>query len=262
MPEPVKLLTIAGSDSGGAAGLQADLKTWTALGVYGMSAVTVVTAQNSVQVAGVQFLPAGFVAQQIDTVLSDYGAAGVKTGFLGQVALIEAVAERLAAYALPHVVVDPVLVNHRGEPLFAADVAAAYRALLLPLATLATPNWREAALLAGRPRPGSLPEVVAVAQALPPPVLVTGWAAGEEMVDVFCPGRETHLLHAPRHATTNTHGSGDTLSAAITAYLALGQPLFQAIHSARSYTGRAIARASGWHLGAGHGPLDHLWHHA
>jgi hydroxymethylpyrimidine/phosphomethylpyrimidine kinase len=149
--QPVKVLTIAGSDSGGAAGLQADLKTFTLLGVYGMSVVTAVTAQNSVAVTAVHPLPADFVAAQLDAVLSDYGAAAVKTGFIGREELVEIIADRLAAYATPNRLVDPVLVNHRGEAMFGSAMADAYRRHLLPLADLLTPNRREAELLLNRP---------------------------------------------------------------------------------------------------------------
>ncbi|HZD11880.1 MAG TPA: hydroxymethylpyrimidine/phosphomethylpyrimidine kinase, partial [Candidatus Binatia bacterium] len=151
-PQPLKVLTIAGSDSGGAAGLQADLKTFTALGVYGMSAVTAVTAQNSVRVAALQSMPAALVTAQIEAVLQDYGAAAVKTGFLGSALLVEAVAAALhpaERQALP-LVIDPVLVNHRGEPMFGEVVTEAYRRLLLPGCTMVTPNRREAAMLCGQ----------------------------------------------------------------------------------------------------------------
>src|SRR5690606_30770564 len=150
-PEPIKVLTIGGSDSGGAAGIQADLKTFTALHAYGMSVITAVTAQNSHEVRAVHPLPAAFVTQQLEAVLSDYGAAAVKTGFIGRVDLLEAIAAGLGAFPVPHVVVDPVLVNHRGQAMFASDVTAAYRKVLFPLATLMTPNRHEAALFSGRP---------------------------------------------------------------------------------------------------------------
>jgi hydroxymethylpyrimidine/phosphomethylpyrimidine kinase len=153
MTQPIPLLTIAGSDSGGAAGLQADLKTWAALGVYGLSAITAVTAQNSVRVQQLHYLPPAMIAAQIDAVLSDYGAAAIKTGFLGRVEIIEVVAKRLRDWmggglpARPTLVIDPVLVNHRGEAMFAPEVAGAYREWLFPLADLVTPNRAEAALL-------------------------------------------------------------------------------------------------------------------
>jgi hydroxymethylpyrimidine/phosphomethylpyrimidine kinase len=258
-------LSIAGSDSGGAAGLQADLKTWTALGVYGMSAVTVVTAQNSVRVERAHFLPPDLVAAQIDAVLSDYGAAAIKTGFLGRVELIEAVAERLASWRerlspRPFILVDPVLVNHRGEPMFPPEVAAAVRERLFPPADLVTPNRHEAALLAGRPLPDvgdgeGLARFLASLGA--ERVLLKGVRIGVEVVDAYWDGREVALLGQPAIDTENLHGSGDTLSAAICAFTAKGLPLLDAIRQAQSYTHAAIGRGAGWRLGAGHGPLGH-----
>jgi hydroxymethylpyrimidine/phosphomethylpyrimidine kinase len=261
MSEPAKVLTIAGSDSGGAAGLQADLKTFSALGVYGMSVITVVTAQNSVHVVATQPLPPPFVTQQLDAVLSDYGAQAVKTGFLGSAATISAVAARLRAYRPQHLVVDPVLVNHRGETMFAAAVTAAYRAHLLPLADLITPNGAEAGLLADRVVT-STADMAEAARTLhaagPAHVLISGGREGNVMVDLFYDGRRPSLLRTPRIATENTHGSGDTLSAAVVALLARGLPMAEAVRRAHAFTARAIAGAAAWQLGAGHGPLNHL----
>jgi hydroxymethylpyrimidine kinase/phosphomethylpyrimidine kinase len=262
MVPPRKLLTIGGSDSGGAAGIQADLKTWAALGAYGMSALTAVTAQNSVRVAQALFLPPELVAAQIEAVLSDYGADGIKTGLIGRYDLIESIFEQLLTHA-PHtpLVVDPVLVNHRREALFGEEVAAGYREWLLPLATLITPNWAEAALLANRPISAPA-DLEAAAEVLVAggcrAVLVTGWESADVMADLFHDGTAAHWLTAPRIATTNTHGSGDTLSAAIVARLVAGDALPAAIESARRFTHRALLAARSWHPGAGHGPL---WHH-
>jgi len=266
--EPAKVLTIAGSDSGGAAGLQADLKTFTALGVYGMSVVTVVTAQNSVRVEGIHSMPAAFVSQQLAAVLSDYGAAAVKTGFMGRANLVETVAQHLATYAAaqppdrePFVVIDPVLVNHRGEPMFSPDVTGAYRRHLLPLAHLVTPNRREAELLADRPVE-TVAEMTAAARILQQrsglSVLVTGGREGGQMVDVYFDGEETAYLRAERLDSANTHGSGDTLSAAIVAFLARGESMLPAVRLARAFTHAAIRTATGWQMGSGHGPLNHL----
>lgn len=255
-----RVLTIGGSDSGGAAGVQADLKTFTALGVYGMSALTVVTAQNSEVVAGVEWLPAGFITDQITTVLSDYGADAIKTGFIGQAEAIIAIANALPP-DIP-LVVDPVLVNHRGASMFGADVTQAYLEHLIPRATLITPNRLEAALLAGR-EIESLDGMVKAAMQLQAQgansVLVKGWREGDDIIDVWCdPGRDTHLLTSPHITTKNTHGSGDTLSAAIATYLAKGEKLGNAIHQARQFTHRAIKNAAHWQLGKGHGPLNHM----
>jgi hydroxymethylpyrimidine/phosphomethylpyrimidine kinase len=256
--QPPPLLTIAGSDSGGAAGLQADLKTWAALGVYGMSAITAVTAQNSARVAAVHYLPPELIAAQIDAVLSDYGAAAIKTGFLGQVAIIEAVADRLAHWRAagtragrPALVTDPVLVNHRGEAMFAPDVVAAYSVRLLPLADLVTPNRHEAVLLrlwdAAGPTPA--PDVARL--------LVKGMQRGDEVIDFYWDGVGMAELSQPYIDTCNTHGSGDTLSAAICAYVAQGRDWAEAIGRARAFTHAAIRRGAPWRMGAGHGPLGH-----
>jgi hydroxymethylpyrimidine/phosphomethylpyrimidine kinase len=263
--QPPVVLTIGGSDSGGAAGIQADLKTFTAWRVYGMSALAAVTAQNSVRVAVVQYLPDDFVVAQIDAVLGDYGAAAVKTGFLGRASVVSAVAACLSGWQeragvrLGPLVVDPVLVNHRGEAMFGPDVTGAYHQLL-PLAALVTPNRAEAALLAGA-RVESLSAAEEAARRLHAlgagAVLVKGIRAGSEIVDLFFDGSETHALAAPYLATANTHGSGDTLAAAIAAGLAWELPLAAAIERARAYTAAALRGASGWRLGAGHGPLQH-----
>ena len=283
MPQPLPLLTIAGSDSGGAAGLQADLKTWAALGVYGLSAITAVTAQNSERVAAVHTLPPDFVAAQIDAVLSDYGAAAIKTGFLGRGEIVEVVAERLTYWrnvdigrggsqTRPYIVIDPGLVNHRGEAMFPPAVAAAYRALLFPLADLVTPNRAEARLLGmldeaqGRtPSPfgrglGRGSDVRHSSSTFLPSsgatrILLKGIQRGDEMVDVYWDGQQSIELPQPRIDTINTHGSGDTLSAAICAFVALGHAWPDAIHRAQAFTHAAIGRGAAWRLGAGHGPV-------
>jgi hydroxymethylpyrimidine/phosphomethylpyrimidine kinase len=261
---PPTVLTVAGSDSGGAAGLQADLKSFTALEVYGMSVVTVVTAQNSVEVRAVHPLPAGLVAAQLETVLADYGAAAVKTGFIGRVEAIETIAIHLSRYRQHEnvaIVVDPVLVNHRGEAMFAAEVTAAYRRRLLPLADLVTPNCAEAALLSGT-SVANVEGMIAAAEQIHRDggarVLVTGGRDGDDVVDLFYDGTDSNRLHAPWIATENTHGSGDTLSAAIAAFLARGFTLPAAIARGRAFTRNAIAAAAAWHLGSGHGPLNHM----
>lgn len=263
MSQPIPLLTIAGSDSGGAAGLQADLKTWAALGVYGMSAISAVTAQNSERVAAVHYLPPEMIAAQIDAVLSDYGAAALKTGFLGRVEVVAVVAERLKYWlwgglaTRPILVIDPVLVNHRGESMFAPEVAAAYRELLLPLADLVTPNRAEAALLGliddqHRLTPTTLPKPDMLG---PTRILLKGVRRGEEMIDVYWDGQTATELPQPRIDTINTHGSGDTLSAAVCAYVAQGYAWAEAVRRARAFTHAAIGRGAAWRLGAGHGPV-------
>lgn len=261
MNEPVKVLTIAGSDSGGAAGLQADLKTWAALGVYGLSAVTVVTAQNSVAVTAVHPLSAEFVAAQLDAVLTDYGTAAVKTGFLGRVDLIQTIAAKLCQYQIENIIIDPVLVNHKGQAMFPPEVTEAYIDHLLPLATLLTPNRREAELLTGL----SVQSVAEMETAVPhlhalgpQNILIKGGQDENEIVDIFYDGDTIIQLHSPHIDTVNTHGSGDTLSAAVCAYLAKGMDVATAVHQAHSFTWQAIHRAAHWQLGSGHGPVAPL----
>ncbi len=264
-PEPAKVLTIAGSDSGGAAGLQADLKTFTVLGVYGMSVVTAVTAQNSLSVAGVQFLPPDLVDAQLEAVLSDYGALAIKTGFIGQAKTIRRVAQILSEYRASEaekvsLVVDPILVNHRGENMFDPDVVEAYRFHLLPLADLVTPNLAEAELLSGRSLTGlaMLESALQVIHSFGSSwVLIKGSRSGADMVDLLYNGRQTSLIRSPYYETENTHGSGDTLAAAVCAYLAQGYTMAPAVEGAINFTASAIGRARNWRLGGGHGPLSH-----
>lgn len=256
-----KLLTIGGSDSGGAAGIQADLKTFTVLGAYGMTVLTVVTAQNSVQVSGAEYMPASFVAQQLQAVLTDYGANGIKTGFIGQTQLIETVAQQLKSYQPAWLVVDPVLVNHKGVSMFPTAVMEAYQQWLFPLATLITPNRREAEELTGLKISGLLEAERAARQLVRAgcrAVLVKGVRVGAEMVDLLWDGQGSTLFRGEWLETENRHGSGDTLSAGILTFLARRFPLPQAIHHARSFTQKALRAAIGWQLGKGHGPLAHF----
>ncbi|MEJ2747128.1 MAG: bifunctional hydroxymethylpyrimidine kinase/phosphomethylpyrimidine kinase [Anaerolineae bacterium] len=261
MNEPVKVLTIAGSDSGGAAGMQADLRAWTVLGAYGMSVVTVVTAQNSVAVTAVHPLPPDFVAAQLDAVLTEYGADGVKTGFIGRTALIETIAAKLRQYQLNNSVIDPVLVNPNGQAMFPTEVTQAYIKHLLPLADLITPNQREAELLTGLPVQSVAEMATAVTHlhALGPKnILLKGGRDGEEIVDIFYDGDKITWLRAPYIDTPNTHGSGDTLSAAVCAYLAQGKGMETAVNQAHQFTYKAIQRAIHWQMGQGHGPVAPL----
>ncbi len=264
-PPPPPVLTIGGSDSGGAAGIQADLKTFTALHAYGMSVLTVITAQNSVAVNAIHPLSAEFVAAQLHAVLSDYGAAAIKTGFIGRPDLIHTIATILRDYkqpdgTRPFLLVDPVLVNHRAEAMFGPEVTAAYRDHLLPLADLITPNRHEAALLAGRPLPplDQPDQLAAVLRTLTPgQTLLTGLSDQTDSIDILITSNAFTLLRSPLLQTENRHGSGDTLSAAICAHIAHGNDLPTAIHHARAYTHEALRRAAPWNLGAGHGPLCH-----
>jgi len=258
MNQPLKLLTIAGSDSGGAAGLQADLKTWAAVHAYGMSVVTAVTAQNSLTVSAVQYMRPAFVAAQLEAVLSDYGADGVKTGFIGRAGIIATIAAKLEAYAPSLLVVDPVLVNHKGQAMFPLEVPQAYREYLLPLAQLITPNCGEAEVLTGLPVQ-TIAEMETAAAHLhrlgPSNVLIKRGREGNEVVDVLFDGTQFTHFRSPAIATANTHGSGDMLAAAVCAFLARGDDVTTAVSHARHLTYIAMQNAAHWQLGSGHGPL-------
>ena len=256
-PVPKKIVTIGGSDSGGAAGIQADLKTFTALGAYGMCVLTVATAQNSLVLAQAHFLPPDFVTAQLEVIFADYGADGIKTGFIGDTKLIEVIAGNLSAQTMP-ILVDPVLVNHKGNPLFAEAVSAGYVTHLLPLATLITPNWHEAGLLAGM-SVTDLPTATHAAQQLhqlgTPHILITGIPAEEMLIDLYFDGAEMVALPTPLLNTSNTLGSGDTLSSAIITFLAEGIGMLPAIERAQKFTHHALLASRRWRLGGGQGPL-------
>ncbi len=253
-------LTVAGSDSGGGAGIQADLKTFAALGVHGTSAITALTAQNTLGVAGIFDLPPSFVEAQIDAIATDIGVDAMKTGMLFNAEIIEAVAGRIRRYGLSRVVVDPVMVATSGDLLLEEDAVDAVRIRLLPLATVVTPNRREAEVLAGMEirtdedvREASR-RILAMG---PRHVLVKGGHADGDAVDWLYDGRELIPYRAPRVRTSNTHGTGCTLSAAIAAYLALGRAVPEAVAGAKEYISAAIAHA--YALGKGHGPVNHLY---
>ena len=257
---PRRVLTVAGSDSGGGAGIQADLKTMLAFGVHGMSVVTAVTAQNSVGVQGYWELPVQAVRAQLDSVLGDIGVDAVKTGMLASAVLVETVASVLAGVAAP-VVVDPVSVSKHGDPLLAADALEELRGRLLPVATLVTPNLHEAAQLTGV-KVEHEADLRRAADALlelgPRAVLVKGGhLAGPEAVDLLWDGADEHVFRSPRHDNRHTHGTGCTLASAIASRLALGDPLPAAVAAAKEYVTGAVA--AGFALGAGIGPVDHAW---
>ncbi len=268
-------LTIAGSDSSGGAGIQADLKTFTVLGVYGASVVTALTAQNTRGVFGVVSAPPAFTRQQIDVVASDLAVSAVKTGMLGDAATVRAVVEGLVANGLRPLVVDPVMVATSGASLLADDAVAAVRGLLLPLADVVTPNLPEAARLLDCAPARDAAEMEAQARALlalgPRWVLIKGGhGKGETALDVLAGAdRETGArgdgtattvlrLERPRVASRNTHGTGCTLSAAITAGLATGLSVPEAVARAKDFVWRAIAAGADQVIGGGHGPVDHL----
>jgi hydroxymethylpyrimidine/phosphomethylpyrimidine kinase len=252
-------LTVAGSDSGGGAGIQADLKTFAAHGVHGTSALTAVTAQNSVAVVDYVALDPRMVVAQMDAVASDMPVAAVKTGMLANRAIVEAVAAAVARLELPHLVVDPVMVAKGGDRLLDPLAERAYVEHLLPLARLVTPNLMEAAALLGRPVE-TLEQMRAAARDLralgPQAALVKGGHLKGDAVDVLCDADGILELPAPRIDTANTHGTGCTYSAAIAARLALGASLRDAVRGAKEYVTEAIRRS--YSVGRGHGPLDHL----
>jgi hydroxymethylpyrimidine/phosphomethylpyrimidine kinase len=254
-----KALTIAGSDSGGGAGIQADLKTFAAFRVFGMSVLTAVTAQNSVGVHGVHNVPPEFVARQIDAVLSDFGADAVKIGMLSTAGIVSAVADRLRAHAAENIVLDPVMIAKSGDLLLQPDARAALAKELLPLAMVVTPNLHEASALAGMPveTEEDMEEAARrIALLGPRSVLVKGGHLKDVATDLLWDGRELVRFPGPRLESTSTHGTGCTLSSAIAAGLARGSSLRDAVHEAKAYVTEAI-RAG---FQAGHG-VGALWHH-
>jgi len=255
-------LTIAGSDSGGGAGIQADLKTFAALGVFGTSAITALTAQNTRGVAGIHPVPPEFVRRQIEAVLDDIGAGAVKTGMLANREIIQTVAEAVERYAIECLVVDPVFLSKHGDALLTDDAVEAYVNELFPRALIVTPNAEEAARLVGfevRDRDAQRRAAAAIARLGPRWVLVKGGhlADADEAIDLLYDGREFHALAAPRCATPHTHGTGCTLSAAIAAYLALGEPLRRAAERAKEFVTRSIEHALA--IGGGVGPVNPMW---
>jgi hydroxymethylpyrimidine/phosphomethylpyrimidine kinase len=259
---PAVAMTIAGSDSGGGAGIQADLKTFAALGVFGTSVLTAVTAQNTTAVLGVERLAPEFVDLQIGAVLGDLPVAAVKTGMLASAAVVAVVARRAAAGDLPALVVDPVMVTSTGTPLLDDDAVAAYIELLLPRAAVCTPNMREAALLAAM-EVTDLATMESAARRLaeygPGVVVVKGGHFGGNVApDVVLADGVLTVLDGPRVVTSNDHGTGCSLSSAIAARLAQGADTMVAVTEAKSFVARAISGAASWTLGAGHGPLDHF----
>jgi hydroxymethylpyrimidine/phosphomethylpyrimidine kinase len=257
-------LTIAGSDSSGGAGIQADLKTFAALGVYGASVITALTAQNTSGVSGIHDVPADFVTAQIDAVFGDLDVKAVKIGMLAQLPTIDAVVAALKRWSSPqHIVLDPVMVATSGDRLLAADAVAGLRTQLIPLASLITPNLPEAAAL--------LDEPVAVGEAAiesqgkrllamgcPAVLIKGGHGQGAESIDYLVRGSGIVALSAPRIATTNTHGTGCSLSSAIAAGLAKGEDMETAVRAAKAWLSAAIAAADRLGVGRGHGPVHHF----
>lgn len=256
-------VTIAGSDSGGGAGIQADLKTFSALGVYGASVLCALTAQNTRGVQGVFAVPPDFVAAQIDSVFSDLRVDAVKIGMLATPDVIETVAARLAHWRAPNVVLDPVMVAQSGDPLLRADAVDTLRRVLLPRAALVTPNLPEAARLLDRAFAETEAEMRAQGEALVAlgaraVLMKGGHGSGPESVDFLFAGGEVHRFAAPRIATKNTHGTGCTLSSAIAAHLARGHDLIAAVAASKTWLTAAIEAADKLAIGNGAGPVHHF----
>ncbi|HEV2428096.1 MAG TPA: bifunctional hydroxymethylpyrimidine kinase/phosphomethylpyrimidine kinase [Acidimicrobiales bacterium] len=268
--QPAVAMTIAGSDSGGGAGAQADLRTFAAFGVHGTSALTALTAQNTYEVRAVDLVDPEFVVAQAEAVLDDLAVAAVKTGMLGQRATVTAVAALAARGRLPHLVVDPVLVSSTGHPLMGRGGVDAYRDALIPFARVLTPNLREAAILCGVEveAVSSVDDMAELGRALlalgARHVVVKGGhfqrggATERGAPDVVVSERGVSVLDAQRVLTDNDHGTGCSLSAAIAAGLALGRDVDDAIRDAKAFVLAALTGAAPWHLGKGHGPIDHL----
>jgi hydroxymethylpyrimidine/phosphomethylpyrimidine kinase len=254
-----RALTIAGSDSGGGAGIQADLKTFAALGVYGMSAITAITAQNTQGVYAAYDLPIALIEGQINAVLEDIGADAAKTGMLSSPEIIEAVAQHVQKWQL-RLVVDPVMVSKGGTPLLHPEAVETLRTKLLPLAEVVTPNLPEAEVFI-KQRIETIEDMHAAARAIhelgPQHVVIKGGHRVAEPVDVYFDGAHFYELSENRINTPHTHGTGCTFSAAITALLARGWSVEEAVSRAKRYVTGAIRNAPG--LGHGHGPIDHFW---
>jgi hydroxymethylpyrimidine/phosphomethylpyrimidine kinase len=265
MKSPRKALTIAGSDSGAGAGIQADLKTFAALGVYGTSAITAITAQNTIGVTQVFALNPELVAAQIDAVVGDIGADALKTGMLANAAIIEMVAEKINEHRLKNLVVDPVMVATSGDLLIEKNAVTALCSQLIPLAAAVTPNIAEAEELTGMKfrTPKDIDEAARRIVAMgAKTVVIKGGHRKGPAVDLFYDGKKFRTLSAPRLRTKNTHGTGCTFSAAIAAYLAKHESIERAVALAKNYI--TVAIRAGFAVGAGHSPVHHFhrfWKH-
>ncbi|OQW89319.1 MAG: bifunctional hydroxymethylpyrimidine kinase/phosphomethylpyrimidine kinase [Rhodoferax ferrireducens] len=257
-----RVLSIAGSDSGGGAGIQADLKTFAALGCFGMTAITALTAQNTCGVRAIHGVPPEMLRDQIDAVVEDIGVDAVKIGMLHSPEIVRTVAQALARHNLPHVVFDPVMVATSGAKLITDEAIAVLVAELFPRAAVITPNLDEAGLLVGRTL-SSQQDMLSAAQTLlgqgaRAVLLKGGHLAGDDVADLLLmPNAEPIWLHGPRIHTANTHGTGCTLSSAIAAHLALGQGLVDAVRAARTYIRQALQAGATVKTGHGSGPLNH-----
>ena len=262
MTTPVAL-TIAGSDSSGGAGIQADLKTFAALGVYGASVITALTAQNTSGVTGIQLVPADFVTAQIDAVFSDLDVKAVKIGMVAQLATVDAIVAGLTRWSPKHIVLDPVMVATSGDRLLATDAIETLRTKFIPRASLITPNLPEAAALLDEPV--ALSEVAIESQGkrllalgCPAVLIKGGHGQGTESIDYLVSGNGIIALAAPRIPTKNTHGTGCSLSSAVAAGLAKGEDIETAVRKAKVWVSAAIAEADRLGIGHGNGPIHHF----
>jgi hydroxymethylpyrimidine/phosphomethylpyrimidine kinase len=262
MTTPIAL-TIAGSDSSGGAGIQADLKTFAALGVYGASAITALTAQNTMGVRGIHQAPAEFVTAQIDAVFSDLAVGAVKIGMVAELSIIDAIAAGLERWSPEHVVFDPVMVATSGDRLLAAEAVDALRTKLIPLASLITPNLPEAAALLDEPIASDEAAIERQGRRLlglgcHAVLIKGGHGQGRESIDYLVDADSTMVLAAPRISTTNTHGTGCSLSSAIAAELAKGEDMASAVRNAKRWISAAIEAADRFSVGHGQGPVHHF----
>jgi hydroxymethylpyrimidine/phosphomethylpyrimidine kinase len=262
MTTPIAL-TIAGSDSSGGAGIQADLKTFAALGVYGASAITALTAQNTMGVRGIHQVPAEFVTAQIDAVFSDLAVGAVKIGMVAELSIIDAIAAGLKRWSPEHVVFDPVMVATSGDRLLAAEAVDALRTKLIPLASLITPNLPEAAALLDEPIASDEAAIERQGRRLlglgcQAVLIKGGHGQGRESIDYLVDADSTIVLAAPRIGTANTHGTGCSLSSAIAAELAKGEDMASAVRNAKRWISAAIEAADRFSVGHGHGPVHHF----
>ena len=262
MTTPIAL-TIAGSDSSGGAGIQADLKTFAALGVYGASVLTALTAQNTQGVNGIHRVPAAFVSAQLDAVFSDLAIGAVKIGMVAELAILDAIVAGLARWTPAHVVLDPVMIATSGDRLLASEAIDALRTQLIPRVALITPNLPEAAALLDEPVATGEAAVESqgrrlLAMGCQSVLIKGGHGQGAESIDYLIDANRAIALRAPRIATGNTHGTGCSLSAAIAANLAKGESLETAVRNAKAWVSAAIAAADRFSVGHGHGPIHHF----
>ena len=266
LPKTSIALTIAGSDSGGGAGIQADLKTFSALRAYGCSVLTALTAQNTQGVQGIYDVDSAFVRQQLDSVCSDLNVTAAKVGMLSKAVVIDTVAKAVDDYNIPFLVVDPVMVATSGDLLLQQSAIETLRSTLIPKASLITPNLPEAAVLLNCSRPENMEDMIGMIDPLmelgAKGVLLKGGhitLANGKAVDLFHDGYTLHKLESPWIETRNTHGTGCTLSSAVTALLSRGYSMAEAVGAAKEYIAGAIAHADELNIGKGHGPVHHFY---